>query len=170
MGGQSFFWVCAVTSSVAMGCGGVPFLLPDARTPVDRAGEMEPKCRGLSETDVAPLLSTQAVEAVEPSIARVKSGPMDREARMRGALLHVRPLPGVSREGLTRGLECHQVRVVLGQVPPTTDDPYVLPGRWLDIDTDSVGDGFVVRVETDEPADAREVLARARRRFTAGAK
>jgi hypothetical protein len=48
-------------------------------------------------------------------------------------------------------------------VQPLVNDPYVLPDRWVDIDVDSEGDGFVAQVQSDKFDDAREVLERARR-------
>jgi hypothetical protein len=139
-------------------------LLPDIRTAADRAREVAPRCRGFSEEAAGPLLSPSAVDSVEPSYSYVQSGPGAREARLRGARIHVRPLPGMSRESMQRSLECHESRVVLGQSPASASDPYLLAGHWLDIDVDSEGDGFVVKVEpTETDMDlAREVLARAR--------
>ena len=139
-------------------------LLPDIRTAGDRARGVAPRCRGFSEEAATPLLSPSAVDSVEPSYSYVQSGPGDREARLRGARIHVRPLPGLSRESIQRSLECHESRVVLAQSPAPAADPYQLSGHWLDIDVDSEGDGFVVKVEpTETDTDlAREVLARAR--------
>jgi hypothetical protein len=132
------------------------------RTPADRARELEAKCRS-TPGETTPALLASAVDSVEPAYSHVSSGPGDREARLRGARLHVRPLPGLSRESLQRDLECHQMRVTLGSAPPLANDPYVLPDRWIDIDVDSEGDGFVAQVRTDKFDDAKEVLARARR-------
>ena len=140
----------------------VPGLIPDMRTAADHARAIEPRCRGFGEQDVAPLLSASALDSVEPAYSYVKSGPNDREARLRGASIHVKPLPGLSREALARGLECHEARVALGRIPAPAEDPYVLDGHWLDIDVDSEADGFVVRVRTDESDAARRVLERAR--------
>jgi hypothetical protein len=137
--------------------------IPDMRTPVDHAHEVEPKCTGLSGPAVLETIPPSAIESVEPAYSYVHSGPMDPQARLRGARIHVRPLPGLSRESLTRSVECHEVDVTLGRAPMTDDDPYVLPDRWLDIDVDSEGDGFVVSVRIDELPDAKQVLARAKR-------
>ena len=145
------------------GCAGIPFLSPDVRTPADRAHEIEPKCQGFGDETAAPLLARSAVDSVEPAYSRVKSGPVDREARLRGARIHVRPLPGFSREAMDRSLECHEARVMLCRVPAGPDDPYVLEGEWLDIDVDSEGDGFVVSILGDNIDAARRVLERAQR-------
>jgi hypothetical protein len=152
-------WFVAATS---MGCaGGIPGLLPDTRTPADFARQVEPKCAGFSEEAAAQMLSADVVDSVEPAYSYVQSGPVSREARLRGARLHIKPLPGLSRESLARNMECHESRVTLGQVPAREDDPYFLPGSWLDVDVDSEGDGFVASIRVDDMEAARKVLARA---------
>jgi hypothetical protein len=133
------------------------------RTPVDRAREIEPKCKGYSEEKEGQVVSARIIDSVEPAYSYVHSGAGSREARLCGARIHVRPLPGLSRESLQRGLECHQAAVALGMSPAQADDPYVLPDKWLDIDVDSEGDGFVAQPRIDAFEDAKEVLARARR-------
>jgi hypothetical protein len=144
-------------------CSGVPFLVPDTRTPADHARELEPKCKDFGEAAVAPMLAPSAIDAVEPAYSYVKSGPVDREARLRGARIHIKPLPGFSKETIARSVECHEARVLLGQAPARSDDPYVLPEHWLDIEVESEGDGFAVLVRSDEMDIARQVLARAQR-------
>lgn len=109
-----------------------------------------------------PFLSPDVVDAVEPAYAYVLGGPNGRDARLRGARIRVRPLPGATRESITRILQCHEARVVTGVVAAAPADPYTLPERWLTIDVDSESDAFVVQVTTDDLADARRVLERAR--------
>lgn len=144
-------------------CSGVPFLVPDTRTATDRARELEPRCKDFTEDRVQAMLSPAAIDSVEPAYSYVQSGASSREARLRGARIHVKPLTGFSRESLARGLECHESRVVLGRASASPDDPYVLPDHWLDVDVDSEGDGFVVLVRIQEMDLARQVMARARR-------
>jgi hypothetical protein len=141
----------------------VPGLTPDTRTPADHAREIMVRCSPFAEERVVPLLSSSAFDLVQPAFSYVKSGPNDREARLRGARLQIKPLPGFSREELARNLECHEARVILGESAAPASDPFVLPENWLDIDVDSTGDGFVVLVRTDEMTAARRVLERARR-------
>jgi hypothetical protein len=141
-------------------------LLPDMRTPADFARTVAPRCEGFTDEAAATLLSPTVIDSVEPAYAHVQSGSSQQEARLRGARLHVRPMPGFSRESIGRSLECHQSRVVLGTAAPMNDDPYALAGRWLSINVDSEGDGFVVQVAptSRESVDvAREILARATR-------
>jgi hypothetical protein len=145
------------------GCSGIPLLVPDTRTTADRARQIEPRCKDFAEERVQPMLAPMAIDSVEPAYSYVQSGPNDREARLRGARIHVKPLPGFSREALARGIECHQARVTLGQVAAGTDDPYVLAGQWLDVDVDSEGDGFAILVRAEQADVARQVLQRAQR-------
>jgi hypothetical protein len=144
-------------------CSGVPLLVPDTRTAADRAHQIEPKCKDFGEAAVAPMLAPSAIDAVEPAYSYVNSGPVDREARLRGARIRIKPLAGFSKETIARSAECHESRVLLGQATAPTDDPYVLPDHWLDIDVESEGDGFAILVRTDEMDIARQVLARAQR-------
>lgn len=136
--------------------------LPDTRTPADHAREVEPRCKNFSEGPTAQLYSPEAVDRVEPAYSYVATG-NDRRANLRGAAIHLRPLPGLSPESMTRSLECHQASLTLGSAQASADDPYILPGRWLDLDVSSEGDGFVAFARIDSIADARMVLDRARR-------
>jgi hypothetical protein len=140
--------------------------LPDTRTAVDHAREVEPRCKAFSDGATMQIYSPGAVDRVEPAYSYVATG-NDRRANLRGAAIHVRPLPGLSPESMKRSLECHQASITLGGVQASADDPYVLPGRWLDLDVSSEGDGFVAFARIDSIADARLVLDRARR-FAAG--
>ena len=139
------------------------FFVPDTRTAADRAREVSPRCQGFTEQAAAPLLSAGAIDSVEPAYSYVQSGPGDRQARLRGARIHLKPIAALSRESIARSLECHESRFLLGTAPPVADDPYALAGQWLDIDVDSEKDGFVVRVQTDDSPAARETLERAKR-------
>jgi hypothetical protein len=142
---------------------GCHFFVPDTRAPADRAREVTPRCEAFTEEAAAALLSPATIDSVEPAYSYVQSGPGDRQAHLRGARIHLKPIASLSRESIARSLECHESRVLLGTTPPRTDDPYALTSQWLDIDVDSEKDGFVVRVETDDVPAARDVLERARR-------
>jgi hypothetical protein len=147
-------------------CGGWFPLLPDARTPADHARAMEARCAGQSALQTADAASPSLIEHVDAAYSTVPSG-NDRAIRLRGARLQLRPGPHLSAESLQRSLECHQARVTLGEGAAAPDDPYVLPGAWLDIDVDSTGDGFVAAVLVKNFDDAQRVLSRARSFATA---
>ena len=142
---------------------GCSFFAPNTETAAQRARKIEPKCGGSTDKSVATLLLPNAVDSVEPTYSYVNGGPNGREAHLRGARIHLRPLAGLSRELVARSLECHEALATLGRVTTQSDDPYVLPGRWLTIDVDSEGDGFVILVRPYDREDARRVVERARR-------
>jgi hypothetical protein len=137
--------------------------IPDLRTPLDRAHELEDKCKHQTSEAVAAIVAPGVIDSVEAALSYTSSGPVDRQAHLRGATIHLRPLPAASRETIERTLECHQANATLGEAQASVDDPYVLPGRWLDIEVQSEGDGFAALVRVDKLEDAREVLDRARR-------
>jgi hypothetical protein len=151
--------VAACASALVAGCAA---FVPDSRTPVDRARELDAKCKDVREDSAAPLLAPANVDAIEPAYAYVSGGPNGRDAHLRGARIRVKPLAGATRESLTRILQCHQAHVVGGSVAAAPGDPYSLPERWLAIDVESESDGFAVLVCSDDLADARRVLERAR--------
>jgi hypothetical protein len=142
---------------------GCHFFVPDTRTAADRAREVAPRCQGFTDASAVTLLSPAGIDSVEPAYSYVQSGPGDRQARLRGARIHLKPIAALSRESIARNLECHESRFLLGSTEPLVDDPYGVASQWLDIDVDSEKDGFVVRVQTDDSPTAREVLARAKR-------
>jgi hypothetical protein len=136
--------------------------VPDTRTAADHAHEIEPRCKTSPEAFAVPLLAPGTIERVEPENSTVQSG-NDRRANLIGARIFLSPMSDQSPETITRRLECHQARATLRQIEAQDDDPYVLLGRWLDIETHSEGDGFSVRVTADSIADAKRVLDRAQR-------
>ena len=151
------------SSAMLLLLAGCQFFLPDSRSPVDRAREITPRCQGFTEEAAAALMSPMSIDGVEPAYSYVQSGPADRQAHLRGARIHLRPIAALSRETIARSLECHESRLLLGMTQTPANDPYTLAGRWLDIDVDSEKDGFVVLVQTDDLPAAREALERARR-------
>jgi hypothetical protein len=148
-----------LTASLA-GCVLSP--LPDMRTPADRARELTPRCEGFADVSSGPVTSRSGIDSVEPAYAHVATG-NGSEQRLRGARIHVRPLPGATSQLLARSLECHESSVVLGKSETVVDDPFVLPNRWIDVDVDTEADGFVVLVRADSFEDAKRILERARR-------
>lgn len=136
-------------------------VMPDPRTPSDRARELEARCADVPKDVDTEALSVSIVERVDPAYNYVQSG-NDRVVRLRGARLRFKARRDLSAESLQLSLECHQARVTLGSAHELENDPYTLPGTWLDIDSRSAGDGYVVAVQVDNIAKARVVLDRAR--------
>jgi len=156
-----------LTASALMltGCFVASFFVPVSKSPADQAHELDKKCRGFSDPgSLSLLIPDNAVDSVAPAYSHVVDPPADH---LRGAQIHVRPLPGVSKESLTRALECHEASVVLGNARSLENDPFTMPERWVDIDVDSDGDSFVVRTRVDAFPDAQKVLVRAKNYFAA---
>jgi hypothetical protein len=111
------------------------------------------------------LLQANAVVYVKPIYRHILVNPNNAEDRVGGAKLVLRPPTGVSAEELTRILQCHSARVLLGKVNPADipDDPYWLADRWLDIQVTAENGNFAVTVVADSVHDNIEVLDRATR-------
>jgi hypothetical protein len=101
------------------------------------------------------------VESVEPLYAYVQTSG-NREARLLGAELKLRPLPGFTPELVAHVLACRSAELVLGRVQSGTNDPYWLPDGWVKIGVRSDDGSFVVALEGEDIVEAREILARAR--------
>jgi hypothetical protein len=108
------------------------------------------------ESILAPILSGQALEGVEPLYVASSSLGMGLQSRLVGATLRVRPIPNVTAEQLDRALECHSARAA-----PSPSDPFMLPGRAVDIEVSSARDGFRISVRADAGDDAAQILSRA---------
>jgi hypothetical protein len=111
------------------------------------------------------ILQANAVLYMKPLYHHIIVNPNDAEDRISGAKLVLRPPTGVSAEELTRILQCHSARVLLGKVSPADipDDPYWLADAWLDIQVTPENGNFAVTVVADSVHDNIEVLGRATR-------
>jgi hypothetical protein len=136
-----------------------------ARNPTEQAAAIERSRCGpdLDDTTLEPIFSHRAIESVEPLYARTSSDRAGASTRLQGAVIYVRAIHGVTVEWLDRALECHSARRTLGKIPEDAvrNDPFWLPGRMVDIDTQSMGHGFRVAVSGVTSDDAQEILIRA---------
>jgi sterol desaturase/sphingolipid hydroxylase (fatty acid hydroxylase superfamily) len=155
----SIAWLALATFVCACGPVG-SYLAPAKKPPREHARDVDDKCGGIMEDDVAPLMRRRGLESVETSTTS-SLGPNGRVETPRGARIHVRPSAGLTRERIARGLECHEARVIIGRWTAQENEPWVLPQKWVDFEVAAEGDGFVVDVITDDPEDAKTVLARA---------
>jgi hypothetical protein len=135
----------------------------EARSPAEEAGFMESTRCGpeVNDSDLAPVLSGRAVQGVGPLYNTVEAGKSGEESRLRGAVLTIGALPGVTAEWLDRELECHGARLTLGRITSSPEDPFWLPGSSIDIDVRPGKDGFVVGVAGYSSSDARQIFDRA---------
>jgi hypothetical protein len=110
------------------------------------------------------LVRSIAVLRVRPIFTHMRSNTSSEE-RVNGATLLVRPPEGVSAEQLTRILQCHGARALLGQLNGNSvpNDPYWLPDTWVTIDVTSEGGNFAVTLTTDTVRDNLRVYGRANR-------
>jgi hypothetical protein len=136
--------------------------LPTAKAAEVMRLECDPSATGESE---ARLLGKLGVLGVEPLYSHILTGNNNSEDRVNGAKILIRPPEGVSTEMLTRTLQCHNARVVLGRPSGATDanDPYWLADGWLDIDVTSEQGNYAVRLSADSISNGLVVLGRANR-------
>jgi hypothetical protein len=134
-----------------------------AKSPIDQAQFMERTRCGpdVNDASLAPVLDGQAVNEVGPLYATIETGKAGEQSHLRGALITISALPGVTAEWLDRELECHSASVALGLIKATAEDPFWLPGSTVDIDVRPAKDGFLVGVAGYSPTDARQILERA---------
>jgi hypothetical protein len=122
------------------------------------------QCDG-SATSIAAteLLRSNAVVGVVPIYSHIIVTPNNAEERVCGSKLLIRPPPGMTTWEMTRILQCHSARVLLGKVPGTdvSDDPYWLADRWLHIDVQPENGNFAVTISADTVHDNLEIFGRA---------
>jgi hypothetical protein len=152
-------WAASIALSGCGSCSWFP-LLPDNRTTVDRAHELDDICAEDAGPLPADALSPSVIESVQAAYMHVNQG-AGGDLRLRGVNLHMRPTVNMPVGVLQRALECHEAAVTLGNAAELPEDPYVLPGFWLEIDVSATNQGLMAAVLTDSPDDARRVVERA---------
>jgi hypothetical protein len=152
----------AVAVTTVLGC--VASTAP-ARSPAEEAAAVERSRCGpdIDDTTLEPIFAHRAVESAEPLYVRASTDRAGTSSRLEGAVVYVRAIQGVTAEWLGRALECHSARRVLGRIAENVspNDPFWLPGRMVDIDTQSIGHGFRISVRGATQDDAQEILIRA---------
>jgi hypothetical protein len=134
---------------------------PQARAASVERVQCEPTATG-SDTD--RLIRSTTVIAVEPIYSDIITSNTS-EKRVAGAKLVVRPPPGVTADEMTRLLQCHSARVLLGQVSGSaiTNDPYWLADTWVDIQVTPEDGNFAITLSADSVRDNLKVYGRASR-------
>lgn len=152
---------CVLAASSVFGCQG-----EQPKSPTDQATQMVATRCGpdVDETALAPVLDGSALKDVQPLYTRAEESKGGGESQLRGAVLDVQAMPGVTAEWLDRALECHSAKRVLAQGPQAgaAEDPFWLPGSVVDIDVQSAKDGFRVAVAGTRPEYGQQILTRAR--------
>jgi hypothetical protein len=109
------------------------------------------------------LVRSLKVLHVEPLYAHVMTGADDAAERVNGAKMIVVPPNGVSAEELTRALQCHGARTLLGQIGSAPNEPYSLPDRWVSITVKAEEGNFTVTLSSDTVHDNLQLYSRAHR-------
>jgi hypothetical protein len=129
--------------------------------PAVRAADVERVQCDASATAQDEVVRSMRVISVEPIYAHIRSN-SNAEERVNGAKLVVRPAQGMTADQLTRILQCHSARVLLGQVASkAANDPYSLPDRWVTIEVTPENGNFSVTISADNVHDNLEVYGRA---------
>jgi hypothetical protein len=150
-----------LVATFAMGALSLTACAGQPRATVQAADVERMQCDA-SATSQDSLVRSIAVLHVQPLYSHVRTNNTSEE-RVNGAKLLVRPPQGVSAEQLTRVLQCHSARVLLGQLSGTAvpNDPYWLPDTWVNIDVKSENGNFAVTVSADSVRDNLQVYGRA---------
>jgi hypothetical protein len=122
------------------------------------------QCDGSATSkDEVRLLSSTTVLRVEPIYSHVLTSNNGSEERVNGTKILIRPPKDVTAEQMTRILQCHSARVLLGQAngAAVASDPYWLTDSWVNIDVKPENGNFAVTVSADNIHDNLEVLSRA---------
>jgi hypothetical protein len=145
-----------IVLSAASACASTP-------PPTTKAAGVERMQCDASVTAQDGLVRSTRVLAVEPLYSHVMTSRNNSEERVDGAKLLVRPPKGVSAEELTRILQCHSARILLGQVNRDTvpNDPYWLPDSWVNIDVKPENGNFAITISANSVDENLEVFGRA---------
>jgi hypothetical protein len=107
------------------------------------------------------VVRSMRVLSVKPLYTHVRSN-NTFEDRVNGAKLIVRPPQGMTAEQMTRALQCHSARVLLGQeASKVQNDPYSLPDRWVTIEVEPEDGNFAVTISAETVRDNLQVYGRA---------
>jgi hypothetical protein len=79
-------------------------------------------------------------------------------------MLVVRPPEGVSPERMTRIIQCHSARALLGQIDRSQfpDDPFWLPDTWVSIEVKPDNGNYAVTLEANDIPTNLKLAARAK--------
>jgi hypothetical protein len=130
-------------------------------TPAARAAGVERLQCDPSALSQEQLVRSLTILHVEPIYSHVMTGNNNDEDRVNGAKLIVRPPKDVSADEMTRVLQCHGARVLLGQLGSVVDDPYWLPDRWVSIKVTPEDGNFAVSLSADTIHDNLQVFSHA---------
>ena len=121
-------------------------------------------CVGISshDRDMSPFEHVEDIATVEPLTESSGTAEVPSK-RTTGAVVTFRAVPGMTAQWLQRVVDCHLARnASLGHVVPEMPNCPLVP-NGIQARVTSGKNGFVVAIQSDDPATAREILTRAER-------
>lgn len=156
---RSIVILAMTTGSLTIACESQP-------SPVVRAaGEQRTACDGSARPEREDeLLQGTTILKIEPVMGHIFDAMHAVEQQVIGAKLLVRPPVGLTADQMTRILQCHRSRVLLGEenAAAVADDPYLLPDAWVDIEVRSEDGNFAIVLSSDTVRLNLELLGRAK--------
>jgi hypothetical protein len=120
-------------------------------------------CAGLpdNDRDMSPFTHREDIANVTPAYLPTGNGKLGPSEVLSGAVVTFRAVPGLTAEWLQRVVECHIARnnALGNDMPDMAFCPLVPKGVTATVS--SAGDGFSVRIESQDSRTAKEVLRRA---------
>jgi hypothetical protein len=150
-------------SFVAVGVLSLTSACASSPVPATKAAGVEQLQCDASVSAKDSLVRSTRVLVVEPIYSHSMTSKNNSEERVSGAKLLIRPPAGVSAEDMTRILQCHSARELLGKLNPDAvkNDPFWLPDAWVNIDVKPENGNFAVTLSADSVHDNLEVFGRA---------
>ena len=135
-------------------------------TPTARATQTELlQCAANDERDVRTIEGLRVL-SVEPVYSYMHNGRTGSDQRIKAVRLLVRPPSNVTPQALVGDVQCHSAHMVLGrqQSSRIENDPFWLPGAWLDIALEPDGANCALTI-TAEGIDPNLQILRLARAF-----
>ncbi|MGD0678846.1 MAG: hypothetical protein ABSC94_25860 [Polyangiaceae bacterium] len=118
---------------------------------------------GFTDASTIRLLKTVTVIDAEPIYSHIMTNGTNSEERVAGAKILIRPPAGVSLEEMTRALQCHGARALLGRIDRSElpDDPLWLPDAWVTITVEGEQGNYAVKLEANSVPNNLKLAAHA---------
>ncbi len=146
----------AILSSAALAVSGSPASAPPSPPTTAQA------CAGLSDAERNMSLFVRAEDVESVTALREQRYRVSRSSALpivRGAIISVRQVPGLSVEALQRIADCHLAEAMARQEPWMNACPAFVPGASASVRFD--GSRFVIVIRSTDDAVASEILRRA---------
>jgi hypothetical protein len=119
---------------------------------------LSPWCAAEVWRGSAVVLGPDVIEYVEPLYAYLSSHG-SAQARLRGAIVHIKPVAGLTQNALAAMIACHRQAIARGFVPASEIDPYALDEDRMNVKVELDPSGLMVKLSCGSIDDAKRVLA-----------